>query len=150
MRSLSYVTRVYHNPRLLRSTIFHQRYNITPPPKKPALRLYMSILYPQGILIFMLNRQPIIFTILALYPLVKVLQGSRFIRVLVIKFFKSLGAAYKVLGRILSQVQIIAFLLNMVLQHSLYQFIGQYFVNFLFIITINLNWQGRLILLFRQ
>jgi len=49
----------------------------------------------------MLNRQPIVFTILALYPLVEVLQGSGFIRVLVIEFFKSLGAAYKVLGRVL-------------------------------------------------
>jgi len=48
----------------------------------------------------MLNRQPIVFAILALHLLVKVLRGSRFIRVLVIEFFKSLGAAYKVLGRV--------------------------------------------------
>jgi len=27
MRSSSHVTRVYHNPRLLRSTVFHQRRN---------------------------------------------------------------------------------------------------------------------------
>jgi len=46
----------------------------------------------------MLNRQPIVFTILALHLLVKVLWGSGFVRVLVIEFFKSLGAAYKVLG----------------------------------------------------
>jgi len=49
----------------------------------------------------MLNRQPIIFTILALYLLIKVLQGSGFVRVLVMEFFKSLGAAYKVLGEVL-------------------------------------------------
>jgi len=49
----------------------------------------------------MLNRQPIVFTILALYLLVKVLWGSGFVRVLVIEFFKSLGAAYKVPGRVL-------------------------------------------------
>jgi len=61
----------------------------------------MSILCPWGILIFMLNRQAIIFAILALYLLIKVLRGSRFVRVLVIKFFKSLGAVYKVLGRVL-------------------------------------------------
>jgi len=50
----------------------------------------------------MLNRQPIVFAILALYLLIKVLWGSRFVRVLVIEFFKPLGAAYKVLGRVLS------------------------------------------------
>jgi len=71
---------------------------LSPPPKKPALRLCMSVLYPWGILVFMLNRQPIVFTILALHPLVKVLQGSGFVRVLVIEFFKLLGAAYKVPG----------------------------------------------------
>jgi len=61
----------------------------------------MSILCPWGILIFMLNRQPIVFAIPALHPLVKVLWGSGFVRVLVIEFFKSLGAAYKVLGGVL-------------------------------------------------
>jgi len=61
----------------------------------------MSVLYPWGILVFMLNRQPIVFAIPALYLLIKVLQGSGFIRVLVIEFFKLLGAAYKVLGRVL-------------------------------------------------
>jgi len=58
----------------------------------------MSILYPWGILVLMLNRQPIVFAILALHLLVKVLRGSGFIRVLVIEFFKLLGVAYKVLG----------------------------------------------------
>ena len=48
----------------------------------------------------MLNRQPIVFTIPALYPLVKVLRGSGFVRVLVIEFFKLLGTAYKVLSRV--------------------------------------------------
>jgi len=75
----------------------------------------MSILYLYGILIFMLNRQPIIFAILALHLLIKVLWGSGFVRVLIIKFFKSLGAAYKVLGGVLDWVWIIAFLLDMVL-----------------------------------
>jgi len=64
----------------------------------------MSILYPWGILVFMLNRQPIVFAILALYLLVKVLRGSGFVRVLVIEFFKSLGAAYKVLSGVLGWV----------------------------------------------
>jgi len=49
----------------------------------------------------MLNRQPIVFAILALYLLIKVLRGSGFIRVLVIEFFKLLGAAYKVPGGVL-------------------------------------------------
>jgi len=49
----------------------------------------------------MLNRQPIVFAIPALHPLVKVLWGSGFVRVLVIEFFKSLGAAYKVPGGVL-------------------------------------------------
>jgi len=49
----------------------------------------------------MLNRQPIVFAILALYLLVKVLRGSGFVRVLVIKFFKLLRAAYKVPGGVL-------------------------------------------------
>ena len=50
----------------------------------------------------MLNRQPIVFAILALYLLIKVLWGSGLIRVLVIELFKLLGVAYKVLGRVLS------------------------------------------------
>ena len=49
----------------------------------------------------MLNRQPIVFAILALHLLVKVLWGSRFVRVLVIEFFKLLGVAYKVPGGVL-------------------------------------------------
>jgi len=61
----------------------------------------MFILYPWGILVFILNRQPIVFAIPALHLLVKVLWGSRFVRVLVIEFFKSLGAAYKVPGGVL-------------------------------------------------
>jgi len=52
----------------------------------------------------MLNRQPIVFAILALHPLVKVLWESRFVRVLVIEFFKPLGVAYKVLGGVLGWV----------------------------------------------
>ena len=64
----------------------------------------MSVLCPWGILVFMLNRQPIVFAILALHPLVKVLWGSGFVRVLVIEFFKLLGAAYKVLGGVLGWV----------------------------------------------
>jgi len=52
----------------------------------------------------MLNRQPIVFAIPALHLLVKVLRRSRFVRVLVIKFFKSLGAAYKVPGGVLGWV----------------------------------------------
>ena len=123
---------------------------LPPPLKKPALRLYMSILCLQGILIFMLNRQLIIFAILALHPLVQILWRSQLIRVLVIKFFKLLGATYKVLGGVPGQVQVVTFLLNIVFQHSSYQFIGQYFINFLFIIAINLNQQWGLILLSRQ
>jgi len=61
----------------------------------------MSVLCPWGILVFMLDRQSIVFAILALHLLVKVLRGSGFIRVLVIEFFKLLGATYKVLGRVL-------------------------------------------------
>ena len=64
----------------------------------------MSVLCPWGILVFMLDRQSIVFAILALYPLVKVLRGSGFVRVLVVEFFKLLGATYKVLGRVLGWV----------------------------------------------
>ena len=149
MRSLSHVglrnlrlPYVYYNPPFSTSAVI-----LPPPPKKPALRLYVSVLCLQGILIFILNRQPIVFAILLLYLLIKVLQGFGLIRVLVIELFKLLGVAYKVLSRVLGQIQIIAFLLNTVLQRSIYQFIGQYFINFLFIIAINLNQQGRLILL---
>ena len=52
----------------------------------------------------MLNRQLIIFTILALYLLIKVLWGSGLIRVLVIEFFQLIGTTYKVLYRVLSGV----------------------------------------------
>jgi len=75
----------------------------------------MSVLYPWGILVFMLNRQPIVFAILALYPLVKVLWGPGFVRVLVMEFFKLLGAAYKVLGGVPGWVWIVAFLLDIIL-----------------------------------
>jgi len=34
IRSLSYVTYIYHNPHLPKSTVFHQRRNITPPSEK--------------------------------------------------------------------------------------------------------------------
>ena len=122
---------------------------LPPPLKKPALRLCISVLYPQGVLIYILNRQLIIFAILALYPLVQILQGSQLVRVL-IEFFKLLGATYKVLGGVLGQVWIVTFPLNTVFQRSSYQFTGQYFINFPFIITINLNRQQRLILLSRQ
>src|SRR6266567_1942586 len=87
---------IYYSPQFSTSAI-----TLPPPPKKPAFRLYMSILCPWGILIFMLNRRLIIFTILALHPLIKVLHGSRLIRVLVVELFKLLGAAYKVLSRVL-------------------------------------------------
>ena len=124
---------------------------ISPPSlKKPAFRLYISLLRLYCILIYILNRQLIIFTILALYLLIQILQDSQLIRVLVIEFFKLLGVTYKVLSRVLDQVQIITFLLDTVFQRSSYQLIGQYFINFLYIITINLNQQQRLILLLRQ
>ena len=62
----------------------------------------------------MLNRRLIVFAILALYLLIKVLRGSRLIRVLVVELFKLLGASYKVLSRVLVWVWIVAFLLDMV------------------------------------
>src|SRR6266700_7763449 len=103
MQSLSHVSsrdcvyyNVYHNPPYSTSAV-----TLPPPSKKPALRLYVSVLCLWGILVFMLNRRLIIFAILALYLLVKILWGSRLIRVLVIKLFKLLGAAYKVLSRVL-------------------------------------------------
>jgi len=43
--SLSHVTRVYYNPRLPRSTVFHQRRNITPPSEKACPQaLYVHII----------------------------------------------------------------------------------------------------------
>jgi len=52
----------------------------------------------------MLNRQLIVFAILALHLLVKVLWGSGLIRVLVMEFFKLIGTTYKVPYRVLSGV----------------------------------------------
>src|SRR6266576_279556 len=103
IRSLSHVSsrdcvyyNIYYNPPFSTSAVI-----LPPPPKKPAFRLCVSILCLWGILIFMLNRRLIIFAILALYLLVKVLRGSRLIRVLVMELFKLLGAAYKVLSGVL-------------------------------------------------
>ena len=62
----------------------------------------------------MLNRQLIVFTILALHPLIKVLWGSKFTRVLVIELFKFLRVAYKVPSGVPGWVWIIAFPLNIV------------------------------------
>ena len=149
MRSSSHVTissAKFYQPS---STVFCQGRDITPPLVKPALRLYISVLYLQGVLIFIFFQQLIIFAILVLYLLVQVLQGSQFIRVIAIEFLKLIGTANKVLYRVLGRIQVIAFPTNTVLQRSSYQFIGQYFFNFPFIITINLNQQGRFVLLSR-
>ena len=156
IRSSGHVTMTVQNSKKLSAIVCHNppffTSAITLPLllKKPALRLYISVSCPWGILIFILNKQLIIFAILAFYLLVQILQGSWLVRVLVIEFFKLLGATYKVLGRVLGWVQIITFLLDTVFQRSLYQFTGQYFINFLFIVAINLNQQQRLILLSRQ
>src|SRR6266567_6493270 len=102
MRSLSHVSSrdyVYHNPQFFTSAV-----TLPPPPKKPALRLCVSVLYPWGTLVFILNRRLIVFAIPALYLLIKVLRGSRLIRVLVIELFKLLGAAYKVPSGVLGWV----------------------------------------------
>ena len=144
VQSSGHVTALYYHV-----TAICQYCNITPPPQKPALRLYISILCPQGILIFIFFRQLIVFTILALYLLVQVLQGSQFIRVTAIEFLKLIGTTNKVLYRVLGRIQVIAFLTNAVLQRFPYQFIGQYFFNFLFIVAINLNRQRRFVLLSR-
>ena len=110
------------------STKFYQSCNITPPPLvKPTLRLYVSILHLQGVFIFMFFQQLIIFTMLALYLLIQVLQGSWFIRVTAIGFLKLIGTANKVLYRVLGRVWVMAFLIGVVLQRSPYQLIGQYF-----------------------
>jgi hypothetical protein len=52
----------------------------------------------------MLNRQLIIFAILAFYLLVKVLRESRFVKVTAIKLLKPIGTTYKVSYRVLSRV----------------------------------------------
>ena len=123
---------------------------ILPPPLvKPALRLYISVLHLQGVLILIFFQQLIIFAILVLYLFVQVLQGSRFIRVTAIEFLKLIGTTNKVLYRVLGRIQVIAFPTNAVLQRFPYQLTGQYFFNFPFIIAINLNQQGGLILLSR-
>ena len=122
---------------------------LPPPLVKPALRLYISVLHLQGVLILIFFQQLIVFAILALYLFVQVLQGSQFIRVIAIKFLKLIGTTNKVLYRVLGRIQVIAFLTNTVLQRFPYQLIGQYFFNFLFIVAINLNQQGGLILLSR-
>ena len=150
MRSSSHVSsrdcvyhNVYHNPLFSTSAV------TSPPPSvKPTLRLCVSILYLQGVLVLILFQQLIIFLMLVLHLFIKVLWGSRLIRVLIMELFKLLEAAYKILSGVPSWVWIVAFLLDTVFQHSTYQFTGQYFIDFPFIISINLNQQGRLILLF--
>ena len=142
MWSLSHITAKFCQVLPPSSAVFCQCRNITPPPQKPALRLYISILYLQGVLIFILFQQLIIFIILAFYLFIQVLQQSQFIRVIAIEFLKLIGTANKVLYRVLSRIQVIAFLTNIVLSYLPYQLIGQYFFNFLFIIAINLNQQG--------
>ena len=149
MWSSSYITVKFCQVLLPSSAVFYQCRNITPPPQKPALRLCISVLCLQGVLIFMLFRQLIIFIILVFYLFIQVLQRSWFIRVIVIEFLKLIGTANKVLHRVLGRIQVIAFPTNTVLQRFPYQLIGQYFFNFLFIITINLNQQGGFILLSR-
>ena len=123
---------------------FYQCRNITPPPQKPALRLCMSVLCLQGVLILIFLQQLIVFAMLALYPLIQVLQQSRFIRVTAIEFLKLMGTANKVPCGVLGRIWVIAFPTNAVLQRFPYQLTGQYFFNFLFIIAINLNQQGGL------
>jgi hypothetical protein len=49
----------------------------------------------------MLNRQLIIFAILAFHPLIKVLWRFRFIKVTAIEFLELMGTAYKVPYRVL-------------------------------------------------
>ena len=100
--------------------------------------------------IFILFWQLIVFTILAFYLFIQVLQWSRFIGVTAIELLYFLGTTYKVLYRVLCRVWVISFLTNIVLQRSPYQFIGQYFFNFLFVIAINLNQLGRFIPLSKQ
>ena len=151
MRFSSYITISSTKFYQLSSAIFCQSRNITPPLLvKPALRLYISILYLQGIFIFIFFQQLIIFTILVLYLFVQVLQRSQFIKVTAKEFLKLIGTANKVPYKVLGRIQVIAFPTNTVLQCSPYQLIDQYFFNFLFIIAINLDQQGKLILLFRQ
>ena len=79
---------------------------LPPPRKKPALRLCMSVLCPWGILIFMLDRQLIVFAILALHPFVEVLRGSGFVRVTAMELLKLIGTTYKVPCRVLSGVRV--------------------------------------------
>ena len=150
MRSSNYITVSSAKFCQLSSTVICQCYNTTPSPLvKPTLRLCISILHLQGGFIFMFFQQLIIFAILVLYLLIQVLQEFQFIKVIAIEFLKLIGTTNKVLYRVLGRIQVIAFPTNAVLQRFLYQFIGQYFFNFLFIITINLNQQGRFILLSR-
>ena len=74
----------------------------------------MSVLYLWGVFVRILFWYLIFFIVLAFHLFIKVLWGSRLIRVLVIELFKLLGAAYKVLSRILGWVWIVAFPLDIV------------------------------------
>ena len=85
---------------------------LPPPPVKPALRLCMSVLCPQGVLIVMLFRQLVVFIMLVFYLFVQVLQRSRFIRVSAMELLKLLGTTYKILYRVLSRVRVISFPTN--------------------------------------
>ena len=136
-----------HNRKVLPSSA--SAVTLPPPPQKPVLRLYMSVLCLQGVFVFILFQWLIIFIMPAFYPFVQVLQRSQFIRVTAIEFLKLIGTANKVLYRVLGRIQVIAFPTNAVLQRFPYQLIGQYLFNFPFIIATDLNWQGGFVLLSR-
>ena len=121
---------------------------LPPPPQKPALRLYISVLYLQGVFIFVFFQQLIIFAILALYLLIQVFQGPQFTRVTVIEFLKLIGTTNKVLYGVLGRIQVISFPTYIVLQRSPYKSIGQYLFNFPLIFAINLNQQQGQVYLF--
>ena len=78
---------------------------ILPPPlKKPVFRLCISVLYLQGVLIFMLFQQLIIFLMLVFHLFIQIFWRFRFIKVTVIKLLKFIGTVYKILYRILGRV----------------------------------------------
>ena len=110
---------------------FASAVTLPPPPLYKACPQALSILLLQSVLIFRFFQQPIIFAILVFYLLVQVLQGSQFIKVTAIEFLKLIGTTNKVLYRVPSRIQVIAFLTNAVFQRSPYQFIGQYFFSYL-------------------
>ena len=125
---------------------------ISPPPSRKACPQALQSFSQchQYILILIFYRLSIVFIILRSYLFVKVFQRLQLVGVLVVEFLQLIRVPYKVLGRIPSRVRVIAFLVHLVIQRPLYKLTYKDFLNFPFVVAINLYQQQQLILLSKE